>query len=198
MNLYETYKPIKNTKSYTQIKTITTETPSKTTVNKYHTKTSTITTKTTTNINNYDNKRRNAPNNLNKYNPKTKHDNKPKYNGTETSNNKRGKPGNPPSGLPISGSVPKGGVKPLGSIDKPRSGSKPSDKPKYAPRGQAPWTFGKPKPGASPTEPTKPDNKGPQGPGAGPQGPGRRGPQGPGLAPRGPGGDYNTFTWSRR
>ena len=197
-NLYETYKPIKNTKSYSQIKTITTETPSKTTINKYQTKTSTITTKTTTNINNYDNKRRNVPNNLNKYNPKTKPDNKPKYNGTETSNNKRGKPGNPPSGLPRSGSVPRGGVKPLGSVDKPRkddkprSGSKPSDKPKYAPRRQEPATFGKPKPGASPTKPTKPDNKGPQGPGrrgpgAGPQGPGRRGPQGPGAEPQGPG-----------
>ena len=194
-NLYETYKPIKNTKSYSQIKTITTETPVKTTVNKYQTKTSTITTKTTTNLNNYDNKRKNVPNNLNKYNPKTKPDNKPKYNGTETSNNKRGKPGSQPSGLPRSGSVPRGGIKPLGSVDKPRkddkprSGSKPSDKPKYAPRGQAPGTFGKPKPGAGPN---KPDNKGPQGPGrcgpgAGPQGPGRRGPQSPGAEPQGPG-----------
>ncbi len=192
-NLYETYKPIKNTKSYSQIKTITTETPVKTTVNKYQTKTSTITTKTTTNLNNYDNKRKNVPNNLNKYNPKTKPDNKPKYNGTETSNNKRGKPGSQPSGLPRSGSVPRGGIKPLGSVDKPRkddkprSGSKPSDKPKYAPRGQAPGT--KPKPGAGPT---KPDNKGPQGPGrrgpgAEPQGPGRRGPQSPGKGPQGPG-----------
>ena len=192
-NLYETYKPIKNTKSYSQIKTITTETPVKTTINKYQTKTSTITTKTTTNLNNYDNKRKNVPNNLNKYNPKTKPDNKPKYNGTETSNNKRGKPGSQPSGLPRSGSVPRGGIKPLGSVDKPRkddkprSGSKPSDKPKYAPRGQAPGT--KPKPGAGPT---KPDNKGPQGPGrrgpgAEPQGPGRRGPQSPGKGPQGPG-----------
>ena len=192
-NLYETYKPIKNTKSYSQIKTITTETPVKTTVNKYQTKTSTITTKTTTNLNNYDNKRKNVPNNLNKYNPKTKPDNKPKYNGTETSNNKRGKPGSQPSGLPRSGSVPRGGIKPLGSVDKPRkddkprSGSKPSDKPKYAPRGQAPGT--KPKPGSGPT---KPDNKGPQGPGrrgpgAEPQGPGRRGPQSPGKGPQGPG-----------
>ena len=192
-NLYETYKPIKNTKSYSQIKTITTETPVKTTINKYQTKTSTITTKTTTNLNNYDNKRKNVPNNLNKYNPKTKPDNKPKYNGTETSNNKRGKPGSQPSGLPRSGSVPRGGIKPLGSVDKPRkddkprSGSKPSDKPKYAPRGQAPGT--KPKPGSGPT---KPDNKGPQGPGrrgpgAEPQGPGRRGPQSPGKGPQGPG-----------
>ena len=209
--LFETYKPDNNTKSYSQTKKLITETPVKNNKNKYQTKTTTTTTKTTTNIKNNEDRRKNVPNvpkNLNKNVPKSKPDNKPPYNRKETEpNNKRGKPESKPNRMQRSGSVPKGGMKPLRNIEKPRkdnkprSGSKPLDRPKYEPSGPAPkkpghhgpGTSGKPKPRDGQTKPTKPEIKGPKS-GLGPHKPGqdvpsRRGPHGPGYHGR-PGGDH--------
>ena len=190
--LYETYKPQVNTKSYSQTKMTTIETPVKSNVNRYQTKTTTTktTTKTTTNKNNED-IRKNVPNNLNKYSSKTKPDNKSPYNRTETEpNNKRGKPGSKPGDLPRSGSVPKGGIKPLGNVekprkdDKPRSGSKPLDRPKYEPKGPGHRGPAPQEPGRGPT--SRPSAKGPGHRGPAPQEPRQRGPSS-GPSTKGPG-----------
>ena len=92
--LYETYKPSKNTSSYTQIKTTKkTKTipseikaPVKTTVNQYQIKTITSTEKSKTNKNKYEDRRGNAPKYVPKYTPKNKYNRpatEPNYVGKE-------------------------------------------------------------------------------------------------------------------